>query len=64
MMLFARLMLGLATCGMHLHDRINLPRGEVWAHKTSLTLPFFIEISIPSQESHIFLCYKVAGNRV
>ena len=56
MMLFARLMLGLATCGMHLHDRINLLRGEVWAHKTSLTLPFFIEISIPSQESHIFLC--------
>ena len=26
-------------------------RGEVWAHKTSLTLPLFIEMPVPSQES-------------
>ena len=25
--------------------------GEVWAHKTSLTSPVFIEVSVPSQES-------------
>ena len=26
-------------------------RGEVWARKTSLTLPLFIELPVPSQES-------------
>jgi hypothetical protein len=26
-------------------------RGEVSAHKTNLTLPLFIEVSLPSQES-------------
>jgi hypothetical protein len=26
-------------------------RGEVWAHTTNLTLPLFIEVSLPSQES-------------
>ena len=31
---------------------ILVPRGEVWAHKTSLTSPFFvIEVSVPGQES-------------
>ena len=27
------------------------PRGEVWVHKTSLTLPLFTEVSVPSLES-------------
>ena len=26
-------------------------RGDAWAHKTSLTLPLFIEVPVPSQES-------------
>jgi hypothetical protein len=37
--------------GKHLHDRIISVRGEVWAHKTSLTSPLFIEVHVPSQES-------------
>jgi hypothetical protein len=31
--------------------RIFWLRGEVWVHKTSLTLPLLIEVSVPSQES-------------
>jgi hypothetical protein len=34
-----------------LHDRIISVRGEVWAHKTSLASPLFIEVHVPSQES-------------
>jgi hypothetical protein len=32
--------------GKHLHDRIISLRGEVWAHKTSLTPPLFVEVSV------------------
>jgi hypothetical protein len=31
------------TCGTHLHDRIISLRGG-WTHKTSLSLPLFIEV--------------------
>ena len=43
----------LFTCGKQLqHDRIISFRGEVWSHKSSLTLPlFFIEAPVPSQNS-------------
>jgi len=41
----------LLICGKHLHDCINSLRGEVWAHKSSLTPPLFLEVSVPSQES-------------
>ena len=34
-----------------IHDRVISLRGELWAHKTSLTPPLFIEVSVPSQES-------------
>ena len=38
----------LFTCGKRLHDHIISLREEVWAHKTSLTLPLFIEVPVPS----------------
>jgi hypothetical protein len=41
----------LLTCGKHLHDRIISPRGDVWDHKISLTLPLFIEVPVPIQEN-------------
>jgi hypothetical protein len=41
----------LLKCGEYLLDHICSPREEVWAHKTSLTLPLFIEEPIPSQKS-------------
>jgi hypothetical protein len=41
----------LLTCRKHLHNHITSLRGEVWAHKASLTLPLFIEVPVPSQES-------------
>ena len=45
------------TNGKHLHDRIISVRGEVWAHKTILASPLFIEVHVPSQESvRSFLC--------
>ena len=37
------------TWGKHLHDCIVSPRREVRVHKTSLTLPLFIEVPVPSQ---------------
>ena len=43
------------TCGKHLpqtHDIIKT--GDV-GHKTSLTLPLFIEVSLTSQESEWFI---------
>jgi hypothetical protein len=40
-----------------LHDRIISLKGELWAHKTSLTLPLFIEVPVPGQESErLVLC--------
>ena len=41
----------LLICRKHLHDCINSLRGEVWAHKSSLTPPLFLEVSVSSQES-------------
>jgi len=38
------------TCGQRLPDRIRSLRGEVWAHKTSLTPTLFIEVPVPCQE--------------
>ena len=35
----------------YLHDRIISLREKVWAHKTSLTKPFLIEVPVPGQES-------------
>ena len=40
----------LITRGRHLHACIISLRGEVWANKTSLTPPHFIEVAGPSQE--------------
>ena len=39
------------TCWKHLNDSIISLRGEVWAHKTSLTPPHLIEVLVPGQES-------------
>ena len=36
---------------MHLHDHIISLKRDVWAHKTSLTQPLFIEVPVPSHES-------------
>ena len=36
----------LLPCGKHLFDRIISLRGEVWAHNTSLTPPFFLSACI------------------
>ena len=36
------------THGKHFHDRIISLSGEVWAHET---LPHFIDVPVPSQES-------------
>jgi hypothetical protein len=47
----------LLTYGKCLHDSI-MSRGEVWAHRTSLTLPLFIEVLAPSQERS---CLCVVG---
>ena len=43
----------LLTCGKHLHDCIISLREEIWAQKTSLTLPLFTEVPVPSQESEL-----------
>ena len=41
----------LLSCGKHLHN-YNISLGEeVWVHKTSLTQPLSIEVSVPRQES-------------
>ena len=39
----------LLVCGKHFHDCII--SWDVYVHKTSLTLPLFIEVSLPSQEN-------------
>ena len=48
------------TCGKHLHDSITSVRGEVSAHKTSLTLPLVMEVTVPSQDSErsCILCVR------
>ena len=33
------------------HNCISSLREEVWAHETSLTLPFLIEVPVPSQKT-------------
>ena len=48
--LYVRIVI-LHTYGKHLHDCIILTREEDWAHKTSLTAYFFIEMSVPIEES-------------
>ena len=40
----------LLTCGENVHERIIILRREILAHKTSLTLPLFIKVSVLSQE--------------
>jgi hypothetical protein len=45
----------------HLHGLIISLRGEVRAHKTSLTPPLFIEVSVPSQKSERS-CICAKGN--
>ena len=53
-MLFNRLYVRidiLPTYENHFHDRIISLRGQVWAHKTSLTPPLFIGVPVPSQKS-------------
>jgi len=57
----------LLSCGKYLHDRFISLRGEIWAHKNSLTPSLFIEVPVPSQECErpcifvlvvsIFLCF-------
>jgi hypothetical protein len=39
----------------HLQDRIISLREAVWvwAHKSSLTSPHFIEVSVPNQSDHV-----------
>ena len=41
----------LLTRGKHLQDQIISLRDQIWAHRTSLTPPLFIEVPVPSQES-------------
>ena len=41
----------LFTCGKHLYDPIISLRKEILVHIISLTLPLFIEVTLPSQES-------------
>jgi len=43
----------LLSCGQNLHNRIISVRGEVLAHKTSLTPPLFYKNAVPSQESEL-----------
>ena len=42
----------LPTCGKHLHDRIFSQRGEVWAHKSSLSGHFLFKCQ-KSEQSYI-----------
>ena len=38
----------LLTCGS---TCMTASRGEVWVHKTSLTVPLIMEVSVPCQQS-------------
>jgi hypothetical protein len=52
--LFARLYIRiviLRICGKHLNDRIISLRGDVWANKSSLIPPYFIEVPVQYQDS-------------
>jgi hypothetical protein len=42
-----------------LYDSIISLRGEIGAYKTSLTLPLFIEVHVPSEESERLYIYKL-----
>ena len=60
--LFARLYVRvgvLLTCGKHVHDRIILLRGEVWAHKAILPPPLFYQARKVSD--HVFVCIDFAS---
>jgi len=48
----------LLTCMKHLHDRIISPRGEAWAHKTSLTPPLLLKRMYLAMKlnSHVYVC--------
>ena len=46
-------MLGILPTCKHLHDSIISLIMEVWAHKTTLTLPIFIEVPVPSYKSEL-----------
>jgi hypothetical protein len=38
--------------------------GEVWAHKTNLTSPVFIEVPVPNlrtMSGHVFMCIDVVS---
>ena len=37
--------------GKNVYDSMTSLRGENWTPKTSLNLPLFTEVSVPSQES-------------
>ena len=50
----------LLTCRKHLHVCIISQSGEVWAHKTGLTQPLLIEVTVPSQGSELS-CISVLG---
>ena len=54
----------LLTCRKRLHDHIISLKRKVWAHKTSLTLPLFIEVPVPNQESERSWMYVRGCNRI
>ena len=63
--LFAQLYMSvviLLTCRKHLHDCIISLRGEVWAHKTRLTLHFIVKRLNQARKvtSHVFVCLGVS----
>ena len=61
--LFVQLYVGvviLIVCRKHLHGRIISLRGEFWAHRTSLTPPFFYWSSYakPGKWEVMYLCVR------
>ena len=49
----------LLTSGKHLRTGMTALLhyvGRLGTHTTCLTAPLFIEVSVPSQESHVFVC--------
>ena len=58
--LFVQLYVGvviLIVCRKHLHGRIISLRGEFWAHRTSLTPPFFL-LEFLCQARKVYLCVR------
>jgi hypothetical protein len=52
------------TASLHVEgifDRITSRRGDIWVHKTNLTPPLSIEVSVPSQESEMTCIFCVMG---